>query len=117
MKYTNQELMKKLREMTDQEEKDRLIEEVCGSSPPKWSDHEEGYRKGYAHGFQAARDNPDIDIWKVQKWRHSDEETAPPGSELEGYKLHGLKKDEEHRYFENAVKKQPIKKEDFDPIW
>lgn len=48
---------------------------------------EEAYRRGYAQGFFASRNSPDVSIQEVQAWRHSDKKTCPPGSAWEGREL------------------------------
>lgn len=70
----------------------------------EFSEKEESYRRGYSQGFLAARKNPDISIQEVYAWRNSDDETAPPGSCFEGQYMHGLKKNEQHRFFIDRLK-------------
>lgn len=67
------------------------------------SDREESYRRGYCHGFLAAK-RTDVTQEEIYEWRHSNQLTAPPGSCLEGMKLNGLTKADEHRFFINRLK-------------
>lgn len=60
----------------------------------KLNENEESYRRGYAQGFAAARRNENLTQEEVNKWRHSNLCTAPPGSGLEGIELSGLTKNE-----------------------
>lgn len=52
-----------------------------------FSDAEESFRRGYSQGFYAARNNPDLSVKEIQIWRHSREDTAPPGSGMAGMKF------------------------------
>lgn len=89
-----------------QEENERLKrEEVFERDEIELSEKEESYRRGFSQGFLAARENEDITVKEVYRWRHSKELTAPPGSILAGKVLSGLKKNEEHRFFINKLKK------------
>ena len=74
--------------------------------PVELSMSEESYRRGYCHGFLAARRNPELTQEECYAWRHGQDLTAPPGSSMEGMQLHGLTKDDEHRFFINKLKDQ-----------
>jgi hypothetical protein len=52
-----------------------------------FSMEEEAYRRGYEQGFYAARNKPELTLSEVQIWRHSREDTAPPGSGMAGMRF------------------------------
>jgi hypothetical protein len=66
---------------------------------------EQAYRRGYCHGFVAAQNNSDITREEVDAWRHGQDETAPPGSALEGIYMEGLRENNKDEFFLNKQKK------------
>lgn len=72
--------------------------------PIEFTNSEESYRRGYCHGFLAARNNPEMTVQECYDWRHGQDCTAPPGSSMAGTKLDGLTKNDEHRFFINKLK-------------
>ena len=92
--------------MNDKEKNDMVCEGLKNWNHVEFSKQEEAYRRGYHQGFSAARENYDLDISEVAEWRYGNSETAPPGSGLEGMHLHGLKKEETHRFFVNRLDKE-----------
>jgi len=75
------------------------FEEEINYRPTEFSEMEQSYRRGYCHGFLAARRNPELKEEKVYGWRYSDNETGPPGSAGDGVEMEGLKKGEEDKFF------------------
>lgn len=53
----------------------------------QFSDAEESFRRGYSQGFYAARNHPELSVKEIQIWRHSREDTAPPGSGMAGMRF------------------------------
>lgn len=66
---------------------------------------EEAYRRGYSQGFIAARRNPELDWNEVYAWRHGNQDTCPPGSQMEGVYLKGLRENCKEDFFINKLEK------------
>ena len=52
-----------------------------------FTEAEESFRRGYSQGFYAARNNPSLSVKEILVWRHSKEDTAPPGSGMAGIRF------------------------------
>lgn len=65
-------------EMLDQEKNERPQEEQF------ITEEEHIFRRGYHHGFCAARSRSDVTVEQVHAWRHSEQKPLwPPGSPME----------------------------------
>jgi hypothetical protein len=84
---------------------EKQMKEFLEFKAPDYSDEEIGYRRGYCHGIIAAKKNPNLCLEDAYLWRYSDQDCAPPGSAYDGMHLHGLRRDETHRFFINTMKK------------
>lgn len=80
---------------------------------PDFTEVEKAYRRGYSHGFLAAK-RTDVTEEEVYQWRHGDDQTAPPGSCFEGKHMHGLTNDDPHRFFINRLKPKIEKRDQID---
>lgn len=56
----------------------------------RFTESENEYRRGYSHGFVAARMNSETTVREVINWREGDESVGPPGSMLSGKHIPGL---------------------------
>lgn len=76
-----------------------LIEHIKTLPKPVYfTAEEEAYRRGYSQGFYAARTRSDVDYEIVYAWRHSEEQTCPPGSGFENQHIHGLEQEKDPRF-------------------
>lgn len=55
-----------------------------------FTESENEYRRGYSHGFVAARMNSETTVREVINWREGDEAVGPPGTMLAGKNMSGL---------------------------
>lgn len=96
--YTKTEDDARVREMV-------MKEIELEKSKPKLNQHEQGYRRGYSHGFQMCLmgnyDQEDMD--KIRIWRQGWDLTGAPYSPLDGVHLDGLTENDEHRFFANRI--------------
>lgn len=88
-----------MKKFTNQEMKTFIEEEVVVN----FSQEELAYRRGYSQGFLAARENPDLTVQQIYDWRHSFDQTAPPGSCFEGKFMQGLTKETKNEFFMNII--------------
>lgn len=86
--------------------KDYISEECCEGL----SHLEKAYRRGYHQGFVVGRNQPDVTEQEVRYWRHSDDNTCPPGSMMEGVKR------DFKRPLDQLLSDLPLQKDEFDSM-
>jgi hypothetical protein len=96
--YTKKEDDARVREMV-------LKEIELEKSKPKLNEHEQGYRRGYSHGFQMCLmgNYTQEDMNKIRIWSQGWDLTGAPYSPLDGVPMNGLTEDDEHRFFANQL--------------
>jgi len=96
--YTRKEFNEYMRDLAKREQ------EIMDRKP-KLSRYEQGYRKGYLHGFSMClRGNyTEDDMKELRNWGTGWDLTGPPFSPLAGVHLDGLTEDDEHRFFANRL--------------
>lgn len=82
--------------------KEEMQEYLKEPQRPEFTEQEESYRRGFSHGVLAAIKSG-VTIEEAYQWRHGMEENGSPGSLMNKIKLHGLTKDEPHRFFLNRL--------------
>lgn len=56
----------------------------------EFTEEEKAFRRGFSHGFYAARKNPNLLEKEVDNWVYGNEPTCPPGTGMAGVILNGL---------------------------
>jgi len=80
-----------------------MIDECEGPPRPEFTDVEEAYRRGYSQGVHAANLGL-VTTEEAYSWRNGIKETGAPGTIFKEEHMHGLTKNDPHRFFLNTMK-------------
>lgn len=82
------------------------VREILEEVDPDFTFKEQSYRRGYCHGFLAARRNPELTWQIIYAWRNGEDETSPPGSVFSDIFMDGLRVNCEDEFFIDKIKKK-----------